>query len=374
MKKKLDNITKRRRWRQDMSETFVLDLRSIGGGREIFNTLEEAQDVRDQALADAQNKEYIPRTTNPRTVDVAQLFIDNVRTKIDSSEEKTQTHRRNTQFMFNNVPGLRDRKVMDVTTAYIEAEIIPVIFRQAHSTGLNRFDTLRQLLKFAVKNNLTRANPCSGKNVDLPKREIKFEGSPRISKADIQAIIDNAGEYALRIKFAAYTGARCGEQIATGWGDLDLDGSAYHIRNNARHGQMKTVKTKAGIRSIALPDHLVADLRKWKIAQPLKQRAIMPNKGLVFPTTEGHLADGGNWRKRGLHPACDRARIPRIRWHDLRHYYASVLLFETNLTDAQITQFIGHKSIDFTRKQYAHWRDDPRRDEALAKMMSKAFS
>ena len=197
-----------------------------------------------------------------------------------------------------------------------------------------------------------------------------MEGAPSISRDDIKAIIANADEYALRIKFAAYTGARVGEQIATAWDNLDLDGSAYHIRQSARHGQSSSVKTRAGIRSIALPDHLVADLREWKIAQPLRQR----HKGLVFPSSEGNLADGGNWRKRGLHPACDRAGLPRIRWHDLRHHFASVLLFETPATDAQITQFLGHTSIDFTRKIYAHWLSDPRRDEALAKMMSKAFS
>jgi len=360
MKKKLDNITKR-------GGEYVLDLRQIGGGREIFATLEQAQDVRDQAFADKQNNEYIARTTNPVTQDVATSFKKYIRSRQDASDEKLHRHQANLRFMFYQVPGLRKRKIMDVTTAYIEAEIIPVIFRQAHSTGLNRFNKLRKLLKYAVKNNWARTNPC--REVDLPKKEIKMEGASRINRDDIKAIIANAGEYALRIKFAAYTGARVGEQIATTWDNLDLDGSAYHIRQSARHGKSSSVKTRAGIRSIPLPDHLVADLREWKIAQPLKQRA----KGLVFPTTEGNLADGNNWRNRGLHPACDLAGLPRIRWHDLRHHFASVLLFETTATDAQITQFLGHTSIDFTRKIYAHWLSDPRRDEALAEMMSKAF-
>ena len=358
--KKSDKITK-------VADGWAVDTRSIGGGREVFATREEALDVRDQAFADAVNGEYIPRTKNPRTCDFARGFIQYVRHRQDAHAEKTETHQRNLQFMFENVAGLRQRKIMDVTTAYIEAEIIPAIFRQAHSTGLNRFNTLRQLLKYAVKNNVARTNPC--REVDLPKKEIKMEGAPRINRDDIKAIIANAGEYALRIKFAAYTGARVGEQIATTWDNLDLDGSAYHIRQSARHGKSSSVKTRAGIRSIPLPDDLVADLREWKIAQPLKQRA----KGLVFPTTEGNLADGGNWRNRGLHPACDLAGLPRIRWHDLRHHFASVLLFETTATDAQITQFLGHTSIDFTRKIYAHWLSDPRRDEALAIMMSKAF-
>lgn len=361
MKKKLDNITKK-------GGDYILDLRQIGGGREIFDTLEQAQDVRDQAFADKQNNEYIARTTNPIAQDVAEGFINYVRAKQDANEEKTRNHRRNIQFIFNNTPGLRKRKVMDVTTAYIEADIIPVIFRQAHSTGLNRFNTLRQLMKFAVKNNVARTNPC--REVDLPKKEIKLESARRISLEEIRAIIANAGEYALRIKFAACTGVRVGEEIATGWDNLDLDGSAYHVRHSARHGQRGTVKTKAAIRSIPLHADLVAELREWKIAQPLKQRA----KGLVFPTTEGNLADGGNWRKRGLHAACDRAGVPRIRWHDLRHFYASVLIFgEQDYSDAQITQFLGHTSIDFTRKIYGHWYSDPRRDKTLAEKMTAAF-
>jgi len=359
--KKSDKITK-------VKKGWAVDTRSIGGGREIVGSRDEALDVRDQAFADHQNGEYIPRTKNPRVCDVAEAFINYVRAKPDATEDKTQTHRRNLQFIFNNVSGLRQRKVMDVTVAYIETEIIPAIFVQTHSTGLNRFNTLRQLLKYAVKNNWARTNPC--RDVDLPKRKIEHNPPPRISREDIRRIIEHAGEYALRIKFAGYTGVRAGEQVACGWDNLDLDGAVYTVTHaRDRSGGLGTVKTKAGVRSIPLPAALVQDLKEWKLAQPLEQRS----RGLVFPSLAGNIADPSNWRKRGLHPACVAAGIEPIRWHDLRHFYASVLLFETDYTDAQITQFLGHTSIDFTRKQYAHWLSDPRRDKTLADKMTAAF-
>ena len=360
--KKSDKITK-------VKKGWAVDTRSIGGGREIVGSRDEALDVRDQAFADHQNGEYIPRTKNPRVCDVAEGFINYVRAKRDATEDKTRTHRRNLQFIFDNVSGLRQRKVMDVTVAYIEMEIIPAIFVQTHSTGLNRFNTLRQLLKYAVKNNWARTNPC--REVDLPKPEIEHDGPPRISQQDIEAIIANAGEFALRIKFAAKTGVRAGEQAACGWDDLDLDGGVYHVTQaRKRTGGLGSVKTKAGVRSIQLEHRLVQDLKEWKLAQPLKQRS----RGLVFPTSSGNVADPSNWRKRGLHPACVAAGIEPIRWHDLRHFYASALLFGSHkLTDAQITQFLGHTSIDFTRKIYAHWMKDPRRDKTVRDEIDSVF-
>lgn len=361
--KKSDKITK-------VAGGWAVDTRAIGGGREVFATRDEAIDIRDQAFADHVNGEYIPRTSNPRARDVAAEFVNYVRAKKDANDEKTRTHRRNIQFMFKHTTGLRDRKIMDVTTAYIESEIVPVIFQQAHSTGLNRFNTLRQMLKYAVKNNVARSNPC--REVDLPARPIKQNATPRISQDDIAAIIAQSGDYALRIKFAGSTGVRAGEHVAVGWDDLDLDGGVLTVNKaRNRNGQIGTPKTRAGVRTIPLSDTLVADLREWKLAQPLKQRS----RGLVFPTSVGSVADPANWRKRGLHPACDRAGLPRIRWHDLRHFYASVLIFgENNLTSAHITQFLGHTSIDFTLRQYAHWLTDPRRDKTLTQTMSAMFS
>lgn len=355
--KKSDKITRR-------DGKFILDLREIGGGRETHYTMEEAMHARDQAYADKQNGVYIPRTSNPNFGDAKKAFLSFLNAKYkagDLSEDRWVTHRRNIQFLLDNVAGLRLHKIIDIDAGYIEERVVPALFRQAHATGLQRYDTLRQLLKYCVKRNWARANPC--REVDLPKRKIEHKPPPRISVEDIKAIIANAGDYALRIKFAAGTGVRAGEQLACGWDNLDLDAETYNVTHaRDKSGALGSVKTKAGVRSIQLPPKLVKDLKEWKLAQPLEQRS----RGLVFPTLAGNMADVNNWRKRGLHPACIAAGIEPIRWHDLRHFYASVLLFSSKFTDAQITQFLGHTSIDFTRKQYAHWFKDPRRDKTIA--------
>ena len=94
---------------------------------------------------------------------------------------------------------------------------------------------------------------------------------------------------------------------------------------------------------------------EWKQQQPWGQRG----NGLVFPNTVGNMeTDNSNWRNRILHAACDTAGVERIRWHDLRHFFASVLIFDLQESEIVIASVMGHKNASFTREQYGHWLDD----------------
>jgi integrase len=347
---------------------YVPNLRGIGEGQLAFFTIQEAVQYYDQSMADHQNGDFIKSSTNPKFEGAAGFFVASLHDRAGVTLETIRTHERNINFLLSHVHGLRSVRVVDLTTAFIEEKIFPAIFLQSHSTGLNRFNTLRAILKYAVKRQWLRHNPA--RETDLPKQVVKNKEVARITKADIALIIDHAGSHALHIKFAARTGLRAGEQVALCWDDVDLADQVLSV-NFARKtgGRIGETKTAAGRRSIPLDADLAADLRLWKISQPIGQR----NKNLVFPNAAGNHADSNNWRNRGLIPACVSAGLAPIRWHDLRHHFASVLLFNTTLTDAQITQFIGHKSIDFTRKQYAKWLSDPRRDKNLAEELSVAF-
>ena len=115
------------------------------------------------------------------------------------------------------------------------------------------------------------------------------------------------------------------------------------------------------------PD-LIAKLRSWKLSQPIEQRI----NNLVFPTTAGAMDSVDNWRNRGLHKACDRAGVERITWHSLRHFFASILLYDLQEADATVTTLMGHKSIDFTRSQYGHWMEDFSRDTGIAERLARA--
>ena len=149
---------------------------------------------------------------------------------------------------------------------------------------------------------------------------------------------------------------RAGEQAALTWQDIDFERGLVHVkRARKKDGSVGAAKTKAGHRSIQL-------------AQPINQRV----GDLVFPTTVGKMDSADNWRNRGLHGACDRAGVARISWHSLRHFFASILLFDLQEADATVTTLMGHKDISFTRRQYGHWMEDARRDTDIAERLLKA--
>jgi integrase len=74
----------------------------------------------------------------------------------------------------------------------------------------------------------------------------------------------------------------------------------------------------------------------------------------------GDYADANTWRRRGLIPACKAAGVDPIRWHDLRHYYASLLIFEIKHAPQEISRMMGHHDFSFTSKQYGHWLETAR--------------
>ena len=351
------------------AKRFVANLRGIGEGQIGFATAEQAIAYYDQSMADHQNGEFVASSMNPRFDEVASAFLNTVRNRAATTDSLLAHHRRNISFLKKNVAGLSNRKMLDIDAGYIEEVIVPALFVQAHSTGRTRYDTVRQILKFAVKKRWLRSNPA--REVDLPRNQSTAKVATQISKENIDAIIDAAApEYRLQIKFAALTGLRAGEQVALRWDKVDLDERRLFVHwARKTGGVIGETKTGAGMRTVMLADELIAELREWQFRQPFAQRV----KGLVFPSRTGNYADSNNWRNRGLIPACRAAGIKPIRWHDLRHYFASKICFSANFTDLEITQMMGHASIDLTRRVYAHWLADPDRDATIADQISAAF-
>ena len=96
-----------------------------------------------------------------------------------------------------------------------------------------------------------------------------------------------------------------------------------------------------------MSDELAKVLREWRIACPVSE-----NK-LVFPNNEGNYQSAENMMKRRFIPALNRAGIEKIRFHDLRHTYASLLL--VNGAPMKYVQHqLGHSSITMTMDLYTH--------------------
>ena len=362
------------------------DLRSVGGAQPRFNSSEEAEAAVAHAIGQQQQGGYINPRTSPTFAqacgDDNSGFIAYQISRLwqetngigDGELDNSRNNIRHLLALDFEGKKLGDTKLVDIKAGKIALKIIPALLEgRAHKTAKNIFATFKQVLSHAVLDDLLFASPCA---------EVKFPKGPekknkRLSRALISKIIEHARTTldALKIRFTSSTGLRGGEFVALRWPAIDLDAKTVTVTEaKKKKGIGKAVKlgdpkTHTGFRVVYLTDDLVAALRAWKLAQPIEQRI----NDLVFPNQAGNMDSVDNLRNRVLHSACKRAGVEKISWHSLRHFYASVLLFDMIESDATITQMMGHSSIDFMKRQYGHWLEDRERDQKLAGRVNAAF-
>jgi integrase len=164
-------------------------------------------------------------------------------------------------------------------------------------------------------------------------------------------------------------GLRLGEATGLRWDDVDLETGEVRIRQQLqRVGKtlvLQDLKTEKSRRTLVLPDVCITALRehrKHQLRERLKTGVAWVDTGLVFTT----YAPRGKDRKRGtglhprnvvrvLHAILDGAdpKLPRVRFHDLRHSAAS-LLIASGVELAEVSMLLGHSELRVTMDFYAH--------------------
>jgi integrase len=99
---------------------------------------------------------------------------------------------------------------------------------------------------------------------------------------------------------------------------------------------------------VSLPPVALLELKKWRLACPKGEL------DLCFPNGDGGPMDDRNFRQRFFYPALRRAKLRRVRVHDLRHTCAS-LLIATGADLAAISRQLGHANVNITLSTYTHW-------------------
>ncbi|MFF2328711.1 MULTISPECIES: tyrosine-type recombinase/integrase [unclassified Streptomyces] len=169
-------------------------------------------------------------------------------------------------------------------------------------------------------------------------------------------------------ELALRTGLRKGELLGLHWDDLDLNAGTASIRRSlqrTRTGGLTHLptKTRASERRIALPTECIRSLKEHK-QQRDKERetagSAWQDSGLVFTTPTGRPLDPANLTRR-FRSFLARAGLRRIRFHDLRHSTATLLL-EQGVDLVVIKELLGHAHIGVTAGVYAHVRLRLQRD------------
>ena len=144
--------------------------------------------------------------------------------------------------------------------------------------------------------------------------------------------------------------------LALAWGDVDLEKAEITIiRDITGEWILGEPKTWAGHRSIPLAEDTIALLRQHRLEEEgwFGRRT---DEHPVFIRSSGQRLDPSNVA-RLFHRLVREARLPRIRFHDLRHTAAS-LLIRQGVSAKMVSDRRGHADVAFTLSVYTHLYDD----------------
>jgi integrase len=222
------------------------------------------------------------------------------------------------------------------------------------------YAVLRIALGRAVKAGRVARNACE--LVDPPRKadtEIAIL-TPAQSRALIAALGTSPHESLIVVAMA--TGMRQAEVCGLWWSDVDLDGATITVRAQLERGGTSRVQPKRGSRrEVGLPPFAVASLRAHRaraMERALAERRPFTADSWVFAQPDGRPIQG--WTAYGaLQRALATAGLPHVRFHSLRHAFATALLTDGEDV-SNVSKVLGHRDLATTANAYAHLTDETR--------------
>lgn len=245
----------------------------------------------------------------------------------------------------------------------------------SHTTIRHYYRTLSVALNKAVQWEIINKNPCKRIKppaVDTPEMKI-------LTARQVNTLL----EYTIHSKFkvmyipillAAGCGLRRGEILGLKWENIDFQDHIMHVRHNLQYIDREFIladpKTKKSKRDIPLPDPIVSILQEHKSGQ----EAIKARLGIKgFDKKNAFVCswkDGANiipdYLDKTLNKILKQCKLPHVRFHDLRHTYAALML-GSGVRIKELSDLLGHSKTSVTMDIYAHSMPSSKK-EAVEKM------
>lgn len=256
-------------------------------------------------------------------------------------------------------PALGDLKLRSLRPDHIQrlfseslaAGLSPTTVRYIHSTLRS---ALNQALRWGLvaRNVATLADPPGRRHTEMHV----------LSPDQVRAFLDGARDNRLYPLYllAITTGMRQGELLGLRWSDVDLGAGTIQVTHalQAIRGQgmrLTEPKSAAGRRLIKIGPTVAGALRahrRHQLETRLQAGARWIDHDLVFSTNAGKLIAPRNLR-RSFTALLKSLEIPHVRFHDLRHTAATLMLAQG--THPKVVQeMLGHSSISLTLNTYSH--------------------
>jgi integrase len=353
------------------------------GGRQWYRTIGSdlmlARAAREALIAAAETG-VAAASPQLRFETVAGWWLTRFEAKVAAGERHARTleaHRY--QLQCHLLPTLAARRMSTLAVDDV-AHLLDVLRGKGCSakTSAGALATLHSIVRYARRHGWSAIDPVDQLEADERPRPARRRQRV-LGREEIERLLAACPPRdRLMVATALYTGLRVSDLLGLIWDDVDFAAGSVHVRaqlSRAHRGEPArrvAPKTAASVRDVPLVAQLVRFLATHKLATPFGA-----GTDWVFATSRGTPHGHRNVARRCLTRAAMLAGLnadgwPPLRFHDLRHVFASHLIVDLGLDVAQVSRILGHASPTITLSVYTHLFDDARHAREIRERMSNS--
>jgi integrase len=270
------------------------------------------------------------------------------------------------------LPYFKDISITEIDQ-FVVHDFYNLKLKEGYSTNYitRMHEIIRMLLRVAKKWDLIQKDIAS--MIEAPKNKRKEMKVWSIDQVNQFLEFSSHSRYYPIFFLAAYTGMRKGEILALTWEDIDFDQSIIYVNKTlyklTDRYSVDTPKSSNSIREIYFDDEIRNVLKRHRLKQKeekLKNSRVYDDKNLVFAQEDGMYVPPPSANIL-MKEFIRQSGLPKIRFHDLRHTHATILL-QMGVNPKVVSDRLGHSSVQITLDVYSHVTKEIKQD------ISKDFS
>lgn len=334
-----------------------------------FKTMKEAKQAERNLLLDVEENGLPSNQSDgfqdPTFEELASLWLENYKTTVKPStfenvkskvEKMTEEH-------------FKELKLKKITVAYCQKVVIEL--SKSYVLYNHYLSVINRIFKYAVLMDILDSNPFD-KVIKPKSRQTQRKGN-FLTKEELKEFLKLAQTTTLSYFFPlvhlmSYTGLRQGEALALKWSDIDFENKKITVDKTAARIKEKqtlqTPKTKNSKRVISIDPTTLSILKSWKKDQIKiyfkNGKHFEGDDNFIFTNQRGDWVHIHNFIPYFKRFVTDHKLKP-ITPHGLRHTHAS-LLFSAGVEPKNISDRLGHSTVQITLDLYTHITEEQRTD------------
>jgi phage integrase family protein len=334
-----------------------------------FKTMKEAKQAERNLLLDVEENGLPSNQSDgfqdPTFEELASLWFENYKTTVKPStfenvrskvEKMTEEH-------------FKELKLKKITVAYCQRVVIEL--SKSYVLYNHYLSVINRIFKYAVLMDIINSNPFD-KVIKPKSRQTQRKGN-FLTKEELKEFLKLAQSATLSYFFPlvhlmSYTGLRQGEALALKWSDIDFENKKITVDKTAvrikEKQTLQTPKTKNSKRVISIDPTTLSILKSWKKDQIKiyfkNGKHFEGDENFIFTNQRGEWVHIHNFIRYFKRFIADHKLKP-ITPHGLRHTHAS-LLFSAGVEPKNISDRLGHSTVQITLDLYTHITEEQRSD------------